>query len=179
MSRNPAQLTGLDGTFTLRGLAGDALDLEVSYHATDPGGAPLYLRAWSRGLRPPRSDVEVVLPRNLGVEGVLLGERDEPLAGVTVRARDADGRLTTAASDAQGRFRVAAAEGEHVDLSLAGPEPAPDGAAPGLEAELRGVSAGTTGVVLRARGALSLRAGGPSCRSGSPRSPGGSPRRCS
>jgi hypothetical protein len=41
----------------------------------------------------------------------------------------------------------------HVDLSLAGPEPAPAGATPGLEAELRGVAAGTTGVVLRARAA--------------------------
>ena len=140
----PAQLSALDGSFVLCGVPSSPFELEVSYHGTRADGEYRYLRARLRALSAPLSGLEVVLPRNLPVEGVLLGEGGEPEAGRTVRAEDADGRVTTAETDGLGRFRVGAAEGGSVDLTTAGP-----GAPP---AELRGVPAGSTGVTLRAQG---------------------------
>ena len=152
----PVQLSGLDGRFTLRGVPAGPVELEASAHQTDAQGEYLYLKEALTDLVAPRDDLEIVLPRNLPIEGRVLDERGQPLAGYLVCSADEHGRRLCVRTDAQGRFRVGAAEGVRVELELGAPsgrdsaEAAEARARPRYDARMSGVAAGSREVELHA-----------------------------
>src|SRR5262245_11773141 len=70
----PMQLSELDGSFVLRGVPPGVLVLEASYHRYDSGGEALYVDARLADVVAPANGLELVLPRNRPIAGVLLDE---------------------------------------------------------------------------------------------------------
>jgi hypothetical protein len=131
------------------------LVLEASYHRYDSRGEPLYVDARLTDVVAPASGLELVLPRNRAIAGVLLDEDGQPFSGCVVRASDAQGLSLSAESDAAGRFRVGAAEGRDVTVALFRVSLLAAELSTGVELAVEEgqatVPAGTTGLVLHAR----------------------------
>lgn len=151
----PLQLSELDGSFVLRGVPPGALVIEASYHRYDSRGEPLYVGARLTDVVAPASGLELVLPRNHPIAGVVLDEDGQPFLGCVVRASDAEGLSLSAEADAAGRFSVAAGEGRDVSVTLFRATLLAAEGSSGAEVDVEEgratVRAGTTGVVLRAR----------------------------
>lgn len=147
-------LSAVDGSFELRGLAPGSYDIDVSFHGLVAGRA--YARNLVRGLVPPLREVDVRLSPLAFIEGVLVDDAGHPIADVYVGSTDEQGRRVSSETDEHGRFRIGAVEGATVVLAVQGPvirsarEAEQSKSVPRWKGELAGVAAGAVGIVLHA-----------------------------